>query len=187
MYLNFIEFNKSKLTSSQLVCMIAIYLKKSEEINLDDLDVLRERKLVTFIKGTPKQSQVEKVRLSERGKELLLSFSESEVLEEDVVIGEWLVNYYKRAGKIVKSKPKVIRLLRDFRIKSGISKNNLAKLCKAFLSDEDNMKFNNILENAIYTPPSAYASRFKLEDSRLYQYYLNRKDFFDKQVFNHDE
>jgi hypothetical protein len=117
--------------------------------------------------------------LSEEGKQLLSDLEEAEILEEDEKVLSWLCNQYLKLEKTVGNKKRTARHIRDFRIKSGIEKNNLIRLCLDFLSDETNMEYNNVLEYAFYKAPTAFQTRFNLEDSRLYKHYIKHKERLD--------
>lgn len=180
MYINFDNFKKSNLSFSQVFTLLAIRQQSYDNIVIDDLEVLVERKIVQFIKGDKNQAKHQRARLSKNGKQLFESLSEAECEEQDKIVFDWLKNFYIKNNKEVGNGAKTIRHIRDFRIKSGIEKNNLIELCKAFLADDENMQWNHKLEFAFYKAPTAFETRFKLEESRLYKYYEKRKEYFDK-------
>lgn len=125
------------------------------------------------------------VRLDKAGKDLLKEITEAEVLEEDEKVFVWLSEQYKKFGKDIGNGVKTKRHIRDFRIKSGIKKNNLINLCYSFISDPDNMEYSHKLEYVFYKPKTVFDVKFDLEESRLYQYYLKNKENFDK-IFTED-
>lgn len=178
MYINFKEFKKSGLTPEDLVLLCAIKQENVEHIsaNEDKLPPLKE--LIKEIKGKPKQSYIEKLRLSDKGKDLLESLESVEVSEETEVIFDWLSKHYKKLDKKIGNEPKTKRHIESFSQKSGIKKNNLIKLCTAFIRDETNMEYSHILEYVFYKPKTAFETRFNLHESRLYKYYKDNENYF---------
>lgn len=179
MYINFNNYRESGLSPQELIFMLAVKWGDLEEIKAK-FKAYQYHPYYTFIKGKANQAEEEKIRLSEKGKEVFESLTEADVEEQDKKVFEWLKSYYLQNGKEVGNGAKTQRHIRDFRIKSGIEKNKLILLCKAFLTDESNMEYNHLLEYAFYKPATAYEKNFKLEESRLYQYYLKRKEEFDE-------
>lgn len=145
----------------------------------------KDKSLVKHVKGRKNDTWFDTVRLDKAGKELLKDLTEAEVSEDDIKIFDWLSNHYKKIGKEIGNGAKTKRHIRDFRIKSGIVKNNLIRLCYAFVSDESQMEYSHKLEYIFYKPKTVFETRFNLEESRLYQYYMKNKEQFDK-VFTED-
>ena len=156
-------------------------LKDVTEYNL----TFKGKSLVKHVKGRKNDTWFDTVRLDKAGKELLKDLTEAEVSEDDIKIFDWLSNHYKKIGKEIGNGAKTKRHIRDFRIKSGIVKNNLIRLCYAFVSDESQMEYSHKLEYIFYKPKTVFETRFNLEESRLYQYYMKNKEQFDK-VFTED-
>ena len=156
---------------------------ESQWRRIEDTDfTFKGKPLTKKIKRKNKnQPEIETLRLDTAGKELLKEVVESEVMEEDEKVFNWLSEHYKKIGKEIGNGVKTKRHIRDFRIKSGISKNNLLRVCLAFISDQDNMEYSHKLEYLFYKPKTVFETRFDLEESRLYQYYLKHKEHFDKQ------
>lgn len=186
MYVNFKTLQKEELTPVQVIALIAI--KSKAFFYLEDIywgreeEALYEGGYITRVKTSKKnEGSLESLRLTPKAKKFLEDLETAEVSEEDDKVFEWLKNHYKKIGKEIGNGAKTKRHIRDFRIKSGIQKNNLIKLCLAFLQDEDNMQYNNILEYAFYKAPTAFETRFNLEESRLYKYYMKREAYFKSQ------
>lgn len=187
MYINFNTLIKGRLSPFHLICLIAVKQKDFNYLKeiywLQEKEYLLERELIKKIKVPKKlEESAEALRITPQGNKFLEELETPEVEEEDKVVFEWLKKHYKKLGKEVGNGARTQRHIRDFRTKSGIQKNNLLKLCLAFIQDEDNMQYNNILEYCFYKPLTAFQTRFQLEDSRLYKYYLKREDYF-KSVF----
>ncbi len=187
MYVNISVLGKSGLEYSDLVFLCAISQTETDWLieNLKESDYERFERL-SLIKHIKQKSKKEhlytSLRLSDLGKTLLSEIEEAPVEEQDEKVGNWLINHYKQIDKQVGNSKRLMRHIRDFRLKSGIEKNNLIKVCLDFISDEDNMQYNNVLEFAFYKPLTAFQTRFQLEDSRLYKHYLKKEDYF-KSIF----
>ena len=187
MYINITVLGKSGLEYSDLVFLAAINQTETEWLIDNFKESIYERfeslKLIKHIKQKNKKEHLyTSLRLSDDGKALLSEIEEAEVDENDKKVGEWLINHYKQMDKQVGNSKRLMRHIRDFRLKSGIEKNNLIKVCLDFISDEDNMQYNNILEFAFYKPLTAFQTRFQLEDSRIYKHYLKKEEYF-KSIF----
>lgn len=175
MYLNFEKLEKSKLLPKEFFYLLAIKNKAdfyTSKIPDNVLSNLSENGFVTVDKS---------IKITKSGKELLKDLSTPTVDEDDEKIFVWLENFYIKNGKGIGNATKTKRYISEFKNKSGIEKNKLVILCKSFLEDDDNMQYNNILEYAFYKPTNPYQTSFKLEDSRLYQFYLRNKEHFDKE------
>ena len=187
MYINLSVFLSSKLEPSDLLFLATINQTHTdwliENLNEDRYKRFEALSLLKHIKQkSKKEHQYVSLRLSDEGKNLLSELEEAEVEEQDKKVGEWLINHYKQIGKQVGNSKRLFRHIRDFRIKSGIEKNNLIRVCLDFISDEDNMLYNNVLEFAFYKPLAAFQTRFQLEDSIIYKHYLKKEEYF-KSIF----
>lgn len=184
MYINISVLLKSKLEFSDLVFLVAISQKDSQFLidNLTD-DCFRRLEALSLLTNIKRQKKDEhayiSLRLNDKGKQLLSELEEADVEEQDSKVLDWMCEQYLKVGKTTGNKKRTARHIRDFRIKSGIEKNNLIRLCLDFLSDEDNMEYNNVLEYAFYKAPTAFQTRFNLEDSRLFKHYIKHKERLD--------
>ena len=187
MYINFKVLQDLLLQPEDVVFLTAIKQKETDYLVetywKESLERLEGRSFIESIKTSKKgEHHYARLRLSKAGRKLMEALETPPVEEEDKTVFEWLKKHYLKMGKEVGNGAKTQRHIRDFRIKSGICKNNLLKLCLAFLQDEDNMTYNNILEYAFYKAPTAFETRFNLEESRLHKYYLKREPYF-KSIF----
>ncbi len=188
MYINFKAYEKHKqLAMGDIELLVAINQKETDFLMdyywKDSYERFERLSLIEHIKAKKKgEHPYISLRLSKEGKKLLEELETPPVEEEDKKVFEWLKAHYKKMGKEIGNGAKTQRHIRDFRIKTGIEKNNLLRLCIAFLSDEDNMQYNNILEYAFYKAPTAFETKFNIEESRLYKYYMKREDHF-KSIF----
>lgn len=186
MYINFKMLDSKGLSYSDLVLLQATKQNRVEDLShviekFSDLDIepLKERGYLTHIKGKKKDSEASKLRLTKKGVTLLEIFETPEVTEEDLMLYDWMATVYESLSKEIGNKKKTKMYVALFRAHSGIEKNCLATLLDMFVKDEDNMEYNHKLEFAFFKPATVYQVKFELEQSRLYQYYLNYKSFFD--------
>lgn len=145
----------------------------------EDLDELISKGYVKVLKSKKTDNLIEKIRLDKKGTAFLHSLEEPEVEEQDKRIFDWLADQYKRNDKQIGNGKKTQRLIASFREKSGIEKNDLAFLCDAFIKDDEQQEYSFKLEYVFWKPTNMFQTRFVLEDSRLYKYYLKRKKYFD--------
>ena len=183
MYINLSVLGKSGLEYSDLVFLAAINQTETEWLieNFKDSDYERFERL-SIIKHIKQKSKKEhlytSLRISEIGKQLLSELEEAPIEEEDKTVFEWLKNYYLKAGKEIGNGAKTQRYIRDFRIKSGIQKNNLIKLVLDFLAE--NEERSRKLEYIWYYPKTAFATRFDLEESWLWSHFIKNKERLEK-------
>lgn len=183
MYINLSVLGKSGLEYSDLVFLAAINQTETEWLieNFKDSDYERFERL-SIIKHIKQKSKKEhlytSLRLSDLGKNLLSEIEEAPIEEEDKTVFEWLKNYYLKAGKEIGNGAKTQRHIRDFRIKSGIQKNNLIKLVLDFLAE--NEERSKKLQYIWYYPKTAFATRFDLEESWLWSHFIKNKERLEK-------
>lgn len=145
----------------------------------EDLKKLEETEMITYIKGNKKQNLLQKMRLTKKSKKYLDSLDEVEVSEEDLQFFEWLKGIYIKRDKKIGNGAKTKRLIAQFREKSGIEKNHLATLCNHFINNDDEQEWSFMLEYIFWKPVNVFQTKFALDQSRLYQYYLDKKEYFD--------
>ena len=178
MFINFNIYKKHNLTPEYLIQLLAVKQKQTEEINTDVLGRFEELGYVTYTKGKKNQDIRELVRLSDKGKKLLTELEEAETEEQDKTVFEWLKNYYLKADKEIGNGAKTLRHIRDFRVKSGIEKNNLIKLVLDFLAE--NEERSKKLEYIWYYPKTAFATKFDLEESWLWNHFIKNRERLEK-------
>lgn len=180
------EFLKGKELSLKDVFLLQLARQQKFEDHSGDLEpysieleLLMDAGYLKKVKGKKKDLEVAKYRITKEGDTLLSNIETPDITEEDLVLFEWIKGVYKEMGKELGNQKKTKMYIAMFRTQSGIDKNKLARLMSTFVSDEMNMEFNNILEYAFCKPKNVYSTKFVLEDSRLYRYYVKHKDFFD--------
>lgn len=143
------------------------------------LEKLFDKGYLHIIKGKKDDTIWHKARLSAKGKELLDDIETPEVIDEDIVIFEWLKKVYLKREKLVGNAKKCKSYISFFRVNSGIRGNCLAHLAKAFLDDDEQQQWSIRLDYVFFKAPNAFSTRFDLEESKLYKYYSNNKAKFD--------
>ena len=189
MYINTQILNSKELSFTQLILLQLCKQQKFEDHSEviekgfypEDIDFLLSRGLIEEIKGTKQQSKFEKLRCSKSGCNLLDIIEIPEISEQDILLYDWISSVYLKNGKELGNRKKGLLHLTMFRVHSSIDKNRLAFLLKTFLEDENQMNFSNVLQYVFFKPDSIYSTRFDIEGSRLYKYYLNRRDWFEAQ------
>jgi hypothetical protein len=183
MYVNLSVLGKSGLEYSDLVFLCAINQTETdwliENLKESDYERFEGLSLIKHIKQKSKKEHLyNSVRLSDLGKSLLSELEEAEIAPEDKTVFEWLKNYYIKAGKDIGNGAKTQRHIRDFRLKSGIQKNNLINLVLDFLAE--NEERSKKLEYIWYYPKTAFATRFDLEESWLWNHFIRNRERLEK-------
>lgn len=150
----------------------------------EDLDALEKGGYIKYIKGKKDDTIIHRMRLDKNGTKFLNSLDEPDVEPQDIQIFEWLSGIYKKRNKEIGNGKKTQRLIASFREKSGIEKNHLAFLCNAFISDDEQQEWSFKLEYVFWKPANLFQTRFILEESRLYKYYLKKENYFKEQFKN---
>jgi len=187
MYINFQLVIDRYLTPLDFLFLQAVKQQKTEKISefvvmlMDDesYEMLIEMGVVHKIKGTKGMTEIERIRLTPKGNDLLEELQVALVTEEDLIIRDWLIKMYTSMDKMIGNKKRVGTGIAQFRGHTGIEKNALALLLKTFLTDQANMEYNNKLEKVFYSSNSVFSTRFNIDECRLYDYYLKNKTVFD--------
>ncbi|MEX0596342.1 MAG: hypothetical protein WD512_07560 [Candidatus Paceibacterota bacterium] len=186
-WINYEYLKEKKMSPEDFLILQTIKQNKSEDrckeveylCDKADLFYLEEEGLVEYIKGKKDETKYQKIRLTKKGQSVLDDLGTAGVIEEDIQMYNWLGGIYKKQGKELGNKSKGKRMLAQFRAESGITKNHLAFLCKAFLNDEIAYKYSQRLEYLFFKAPGAFNTRFDLGESKLWRYYEERKEYFE--------
>lgn len=177
MYINFEYSSKKSLSNNHVLCLIMTH-QNSNGSHEEFLKTIPDQVFVdlnnegyfTVIKGKKGQSKRNKLRLSKKGKDLILMLSTPEACDGDSLIYNFLESVYNKLDKKVSSKPKMLRLIALFRSNAGFSVDQLYKLIKKYVNS-DEMDYNFKMEFLIFRANHAY-EKFTLNSSRLYDFYL---------------
>lgn len=187
MYINFGMLDARGLTAQNLILLQMCKQNKFEDLSgfiekrFDELDflLLEERELIEYIKPKKKDdTKYQLARISKKGNELLSDLETPEITEEDLTVWNWLSESYKKAGKQVGNSKKGKLWLAQFRVESGITRNHLVKLCSEFLYDEKCQEYSFRLDYVFFRPANVFTTRFDINESKLWQYYLSREEYF---------
>ena len=170
--------NRNKIKKNFLKTLESI-LTEDEKILFAKYYQFEQFELISYIKGTKKASKESLMRLSPKGNKILEEIQIPAVNQDDLDVYAWLEGVYKKENKEIGNMKKTKVLISQFRVNSGIERNHLAYLCKVFISDEKEMEYSQKLEFLFWKPANVFQVKFDIEQSRLYQYYLKRKEQFD--------
>lgn len=184
MYINFKLLETYGLIPQDVPSLQAIFQNKYEDNGelialICDSEKFEQLELVSFIKGTAKASKGSLMRLSTKGARILEEVQIPNIIQDDLDVYAWLESVYKKEGKEVGNAKSTKLLISKFRVHSGIERNWLAYLCKSFLNDEKEMEYSQKLEYLFWKPSNLFQTKFDIDQSRLYQYYLKRKEWYD--------
>lgn len=145
------------------------------------LTSLEKGGLIKRIKGKKGDSELSKIRITKEGNEILNNVEIAEVTDNDIVLFNWIKGIYLDKEKKLGNQKKTKLYIALFRTHSGIDLNKFAFLLNVFVNDEANMEYNKYLEYAFFRPSNVYSTKFSLDESRLYRYYLERQEYFDEE------
>ncbi len=157
-----------------------------EQMPQDVYSRLQATSLISSIKGTVKENPLHKVRITPKGKKLLV---EPIAGDEEDTLFEWLAKYYTDREKQIGNPNRVKKLLLWFKQETNIERNNLVKLFVHFLNDSYVDEASNVLEFTLFYPKKfttdkgktiAYEAKPDIYDSWLYKHYLKYKEELDK-------
>jgi hypothetical protein len=188
MYINF-EIAKSKgLSPTDVANLQLISQNKTESlweiitetITLSTLDRYQSLGLASLVKAKNKSDTIQnRIRLTPKGNAFLEELQIPMVNEDDLKLYTWLESVYKSENKEIGNRKKTKLYIALFRANSGIDRNKLAYLCKVFMNDASQFEWSKVLEYLFFKPANMYSTRFDIEESRLYKYYLKHQTMFD--------
>lgn len=148
----------------------------------NDMEKYSDEGLLAPINAKKKsQPFSERVRLSKKAKDLLENLETPLVSEETLLIFDWVKNVYSKNSKEIGNSKKCKMYIELFSKESGIVKNALCFLIQTFLSDDKEFEFSQRAEYLFYKGASVFNVRFDLHQSRLYQYFQKREEYFLKE------
>jgi hypothetical protein len=184
MYINFKILDLKGVSLDDYVLMNIIRQNKFEDVSekikeWGGLKELEKYGLIEYVKGKKDETEFQRVRLSKLGTKWIEDIQTPEINEDDLRIYDWLEGIYKSLGREVGNRKKTKMHIAQFRVHSGISRNALAYLCQEFIEDEEEMEYSFKLEYLFFKPSSVYQTKFDIDQSRLYKYYLKHQKVFD--------
>ena len=185
-----INFKKLRIAPNELIALCAISQKEDYEIEEDVLKTLVE---YGYIKELKKGGY----SATKEGNGVLTSLSRNDVVDKETnTILEWLIKVYKdKPQGIVKNKKETARRIQWFKDITKIGGNHLVILFKLFIEDTyqqdsgvtvaefmaENKRgvLSNMLDNVCFTPKNIYQTKYNIDDSPLYNYYINNKKYVE--------
>jgi hypothetical protein len=152
------------------------------------LNWYQELEYVTLVRAKNKSDSIQnRIRLSTKGNDLLEDLQVPEINDDDLQLYNWLEKTYHKEGKELGNRKKTKLYIALFRVNSGIDRNKLALLCKAFMNDSSQFEWSKKLEFLFFKPGNVFSVKFDLEQSKLYQYYIKHKEHFDNKFAKIEE
>lgn len=189
MYINFKYMKEKDISIDEVIFLQMAKQQRYEDLGHDIRNFERSTKpmrnnmeikgLIRFVKES-KGIIESRIRITPDGDKFLSNIETPEVLEQDLILFEWVKKVYKERGKKIGNMKKTKMYIALFRTHSGINKNRLVFLIKKFLEHEDSQKFSHVAEYVFFKPPSAYSTKFDLEESKLWKFYVAYKEHFDE-------
>lgn len=178
MYYNFNIAKTNGLTPDDVFTLQMVYQNSSEQFPIQE-EI--EKRDLTNLEKYISQTKKGKTILNKQGKELYQKVTSSfETIEEDFLVMKWIVGEYERADKMVGSKTKILYYISAIRTEMGISPKKMLILLQEFISDKDQFKWSNKLENLLFNPGNVFRTKFSLTESPLYQYYERYQNIIDE-------
>jgi hypothetical protein len=160
----------------------------TDNIPLSVLNWYQELEYVTLVRAKNKSDSIQnRIRLSTKGNDLLEDLQVPEINDDDLQLYNWLEKTYQKEGKELGNRKKTKLYIALFRVNSGIDRNKLALLCKAFMNDSSQFEWSKKLEFLFFKPGNVFSVKFDLEQSKLYQYYIKHKEHFDNKFAKIEE
>lgn len=123
-----------------------------------------------------------KYRLSPKGTELLTSLTEvgaEQKTDEDQILIQFITEYCKKNQEVtIGNRQQLIRNIINLRLHTNFTAKQLFIIMNHFLHS-DEVNYFKKFEYLFWKPNHAYDKKFSLENSRLYNYYLNNKSDID--------
>lgn len=158
-----------------------------QHLSQDDIKFFEEKGLITTVKQKKNETIFHALRTTKEANTFLDNVELEGVGPDDIVLFEALKEVYLESGKELGNQKKTKQHIAAFRTHSNIDRNKLFILCRDFIDDEENFKYSIRLEYVFYKPSGAFDTKFNLDQSRLYQYYLKHQAYFDQQFEKIDE
>lgn len=135
--------------------------------------------IITTVKKKRKADHDFKViRLNKKGKGILLDARKIGYTAEDGALFDHISLMYEQFEKPLGNPEKVKELLGWFRTESGYTRRQIFKAIRLYLKvqDEDNKgKYISSLENLLWKSDNVFSTKWKLSDSKLYQFIHENK------------
>jgi hypothetical protein len=187
MYINVDTIKEVGLEVNDIMTLQLIFQNKNSNmenaiamsITDDLLELLESRLLVKYINGTKKQSQFEKIRLTNEGTKILKASQVEGASKGDCDMADYLSDIYldhEDKERSVGNRKKIAQYCCIFRNETQLSLHQMYWVCWLFLQEH---KYTKVLEYIFFKGNDHRYSKFEdhLADSPLYKFFLdNPKD-----------
>lgn len=188
MAINVQYLEKKGLEPYDLMVMELIAQNASEDmldilllyVNDECLKRLLAFEIITTVKKKRKADHDFTVmRLSKKGKTILLDGRKTGYTEEDAQLFEYLEQLYNSVEKKIGNPERVKELIAWFRVEGQFSRKQIYRAIQYYMrvqEDQDHGKYIASLENLIWKADNLFSTKWKLAGSRLYQFINENKD-----------
>lgn len=180
-YFNFQLAHEKGLNPKILILLQLIRQNKIEPLSpfiammIDDdevLDMLEKDGIIEYVKGTKKQTHIEKIRLSSKGMSLMEDLETPELTDGDVQMADYLMQMYlnhEDKDRVIGNKKKVKMYCAIFRNRMQLTLHQMYWLSVLFLEE---YQFTKKLENIFFDSNKNRYGKFEthFEDSPLFQF-----------------
>ena len=187
-YINYKIMNSKFISIDELGVLQLIKQNKIEdlsqeiEFSVKDTNILEKWSdigYIEFIKLKKGLTKYHCVRTTKKANIILEDISTPDITEDSIKIFEWVKNVYIGLDKEIGNQKKCKQYISNFSAESGIVRNSLAFLIQEFINDEKEMEYSQRMEYLFYKGASVFNVKFDLHQSRLYQYYQKRENYFN--------
>jgi hypothetical protein len=179
-YFNFEQIKKNGLGLKDVVLLQFLFQNSFEDLS-ETLKKFKkelqkaEKKGFVKINKTPKSKSIyHRYRLSKKGSDLYKSIQLKDVEPEDISLCDYLSDLWISYDLKVGNKSKCVKYLAQFFAETGFSRRAVFNAVRDYYLEDmyraDKMKYVPKLDNFIWKPSNVYSNKFKLEESRLYEY-----------------
>lgn len=170
MYINFQILNKHGLSPNDLLTLIAIKQKESEELicslnpSSDD-----EGQLTLVANGLIAPTKKIGFKITKEGTAFLRDLGVAEVTEDGKELYADLIRLYHsyEFGSKVGSKTKGLKYFSQFLAQTNFTDDQIKNAVDLYLGNVSDLKYVRPLDKLVFKPDNVYSTKFKLEESKL--------------------
>lgn len=172
--------------------------KELRKINKDYKEFFEKGYVRVNNRKNKNQDMHDLIRIDKKGNKVLTDLYTYSPDEDTKKLVDWVIETYKGIGKFCKNKKEAYKRCQFFSENSGIKRNKLAVLIQTFMQNVYNpevhgdnfyeakkenpyLVLSNQVENIFWNKPNLFAKHYNLDDSPLYNFYLENEEHFLKQ------
>ena len=160
-------------SSDDMTESLIMYLKKDTLMRLQTLDLLE------YVQTKKKTDHdFRRLRLNKKGKGIFRDARKLDYTAEDGALYDYISKLYDSLEKPIGNSERVKELLAWFRLETTYSRKQIYKAIKLYISinqEHEGGKYIASLENLLWKPNSVFSTKWKLADSKLYQFINENK------------